>query len=143
MRNMGRAAALVAVVGMPMVAYALARACVTMWEGRNPASLADAGVALEDGLVFLAAAIGAAIATYLAMTGYAMLLGAAWRGGRSIPRAVASLAPAGWTRVTATALGLTLSAGLAAPALASEADATPAPSAGWVTAPVSVVIDPE
>ena len=100
------------------------------------------GLALEDGLTLLAASVGAAIAAYLALTGYAMLLGAAWRGGRAIPSALAALAPRGWTRVTATALGLSMSAGLAVPALAAEGGATHAPSAGWVAAPVSVMSTP-
>ena len=105
-------------------------------------SLADAGAALDDGLTLLAATVGATVAAYLALTGYAMLLGAAWRGGRSIPRALAALAPHGWTRVTATALGLSMSAGLAGPALAAEGGSTHVPSAGWVAAPVSVVANP-
>lgn len=141
MRSIGRAAALVAVVGMPMVAYALTRVAVSISQGMDSASLADASVAVEDGLTLLAAVVGAAIASYLALTGYAMLVGAAWRGGRAIPKALASLAPAGWTRVTATALGLSLSAGLAAPALAAETGSAHVPSAGWVDAPVSVVVD--
>ena len=141
MRSIGRAAALVAVVGMPAVAYALTRVAVSISQGMDSASLADASVAVEDGLTLLAAVVGAAIASYLALTGYAMLVGAAWRGGRAIPRALASLAPAGWTRVTATALGLSLSAGLAAPALAAETGSAHVPSAGWVDAPVSVVVE--
>jgi len=142
MRSIGRAAALVAVVGMPAIAYVLARVTVSMWEGMDSASLADAGVALEDGVTLLAAAVGTAVAFYLALTGYAMLLGALWRGGRAIPRAIAAIAPQGWTRVTATALGLSMSAGLAAPALAAEGGSTHVPSPGWVAAPVSVVVDP-
>jgi hypothetical protein len=126
---------------MPAIAYVLARITVSMWGGLDSASLADAGVALEDGLTLLAAAVGATVAAYLALTGYAMLLGAAWRGGRAIPKALASLAPHGWTRVTATALGLSMSAGLAVPALAAEGGATHVPSAGWVAAPVSVGVD--
>lgn len=141
MRSIGRAAALVAVMGMPAIAYVLARVTVSMWEGMDSASLADAGVALEDGLTLLAAAVGTAVAAYLALTGYAMLLGALWRGGRAIPRAIASLAPQGWTRVTATALGLSMSAGLAAPALAAEGGSTHVPSPGWVAAPVSLVTE--
>jgi hypothetical protein len=89
MRSIGRAVDLVAVLGMPVIAYALAQVTVSMWEGLDSASLADAGVALEDGLTLLAAAVGAIIAAYLALTGYAMLLGAAWRGGRAIPKALA------------------------------------------------------
>ncbi len=138
MRSIGRAAALVAVLGMPAIAYVFARVAISMWAGMDSSSLADASVAVEDGLALLAATVGATIAAYLALTGYAMLLGCAWRGGRGIPRALASLAPHGWTRVTATALGLSLSAGLAAPALAADAGSTQAPSAGWAAAPISV-----
>ena len=141
MRSIGRAVALVAVLGMPVIAYVLARVTVSMWDGLDSASLADAGVALEDGLTLLAAAVGTTIAAYLALTGYAMLLGAAWRGGRAIPKALASLAPHGWTRVTATALGLSMTAGFAVPALATEGGTTHVPSAGWVAAPVSVGVD--
>lgn len=141
MRSIGRAVALVAVLGMPAIAYVLARVTVSTWEGLDSASLADAGVALEDGLTLLAGAVGATVAAYLALTGYAMLFGAAWRGGRAIPRALASLAPHGWTRVTVTALGLSMSAGLAVPALATEGGTTQVPSAGWVAAPASVAND--
>jgi hypothetical protein len=126
---------------MPVIAYVLARVTVSLWEGPDSASLADAGVALESGLTLLAAAVGAAVAAYLALTGYAMLLGAAWRGGRAIPKALVSLAPHGWTRVTATALGLSMTAGLAVPALATEGGIMQVPSAGWVAAPASVGID--
>lgn len=142
MKSIGRAAALVAVLGMPVIAYVLARASVSVWEGMGPASSADASVALEDGLVLLAAAAGAAIAAYLALTGYAMLLGAAWRGGRAIPKALTAMAPHGWTRVTATALGLTMSAGLAGPAFAAEGGSMPFPSPGWVDPPVAVAAEP-
>ncbi len=141
MRSIERAAALITVLGMPVIAYGLALMAVSMWEAMDSTTLADAGLALEDGLALLAAAIGASIAGYLALTGYAMLLGAAWRGGRAIPKALAAIAPHGWTRVTAAALGLTISAGLAAPALAAEAGSIQAPSAGWVAAPVSVPTD--
>ncbi|NYI40805.1 LysM peptidoglycan-binding domain-containing protein [Demequina lutea] len=142
MRSIGRAVALVAVGGMPAIAYVLGRVAVVMWEGMHPAYVADAGVALEDGLTLLAAAVGATIAAYLALTGYAMLLGAVWRGGRAIPRALTAFSPQGWTKVTATALGLSMSAGLAAPALAADGGSTQGTSAGWVAAPVSVVADP-
>jgi len=141
MRSIGRAVALVAVLGMPVIAYVLARVTVSLWEGPDSASLADAGVALENGLTLLAAAVGAAVAAYLALTGYAMLLGAAWRGGRAIPKALASLAPHGWTQVTDTALGLSMTAGLAVPALDTEGGTTQVPSAGWVAAPASVGVD--
>lgn len=141
MRSIGRAVALAAVLGMPVIAFILARVTVSLWGGLDSASLADAGVALEGGLTLLAAAAGAAIAAYLALTGYAMLLGAVWRGGRAIPKALASVAPHGWTRVTATALGISMSAGLSIPALATEGGATHVPSAGWVVAPVAMVVD--
>jgi hypothetical protein len=126
---------------MPVIASVLANVTVSLWEALDSASLADAGVALENGLTLLAAAVGATVAAYLALTGYAMLLGAAWRGGRAIPKALASLAPHGWTRVTATALGLSMSAGLAVPALAIDVGTTQVSSAGWVAAPVSVGAD--
>lgn len=142
MRSIGRAAALVVVVGMPVVAYALAATAFALWEGLGSSSAADAGTALEDGLALLAAASGTVIAAYLGLTGYAMLLGAAWRGGRAIPKTLVAIAPRGWTRVTAIALGLTMSAGLATPALAADADSTPGLSAGWVAAPAAVVVEP-
>lgn len=62
MRSIGRAAALVVVVGMPVVAYALAATAFALWEGLGSSSAADAGAALEDGLALLAAASGAVIA---------------------------------------------------------------------------------
>lgn len=143
MRNIGRAAALITVLGMPALAYALASIAFQLWSGRDSVSLADASFVVEDGLAVFAAVAGASIACYLALTGYAMILGSLWRGGRGIPRALAALAPRGWTHVTATALGLSLSAGLAAPALAAEAGSTHGQSAGWVDAPVAAFIAPD
>jgi len=137
MRIIERAAALFTVLAMPVVAWALARSAAAMWTGLMSTPIADAEFALEDGLALCAATLGAAIAAYLALTGYAMILGAVARRGRAVPRALAALAPSGWTRVTATALGLSLSAGFAGPALAAQSGASPSVSAGWVDAPVS------
>lgn len=146
MRIVERAAALTTVLAMPAVAYGLGGAAVSLWEGMRSSS-ADAGVALEYGLALAASGVGTVIAAYLALTGYAMLIGtliatvARWgsRGRRrtTIPRALAALAPAGWTRITATALGVTLSAGLAGPAFAADADSSPSMGPGWVDAPVA------
>ncbi len=122
MRIMKGLAAWAAVLGMPAVAWVLARTAWALWDGRGPVAPVDDLVAMG------AACIGAAVAGYLAMTGWAMLLGALVRGGRSVPRSVAALAPVSWQRVTATALGVTMSAGLAAPALASQPSA---PHVGW------------
>ncbi len=122
MQIIGRLAAWAAVLGMPVVAWVLARTARALWDGRGAATQVDDLVAVG------AACIGAAVAGYLAATGWAMLLGALVRGGRAVPRSLAALAPVSWQRVTATALGLTMSAGLAAPALASQPSA---PQAGW------------
>jgi nucleoid-associated protein YgaU len=122
MHIMGRVAAWGAVLGMPLVAWALARTAMTLWAGRG------AVIQVEDLVAMGAAGLGTAVAGYLAVTGWAMLLGALARGGRSLPRSVAALAPVSWQRVTATALGVTMSAGLAAPALASQPSA---PHVGW------------
>lgn len=122
MRIMGRMAAWAAVLGMPAVAWVLTRSAWALWDGRGAATQVDDLVAMG------AACVGAAVAGYLAMTGWAMLLGALVRGGRTVPRSVAALAPLSWQRVTATALGMTMSAGLAAPALASQPSA---PEVGW------------
>jgi len=141
MRIIERAAALFTVLAMPVVAWALARSAAAMWTTWGSTPLADAELVLEDGLALCAATVGAAIATYLALTGYAMILGAVARRGRAIPRALAALAPSGWTRVTATALGLSLSAGFAGPALAAQSGTCPTLGAGWVGAPASASSD--
>ncbi len=122
MRIMGRVAAWVAVLGMPVMAWALARAAWALWDGRG------AVLQVDDLVAMGAAGIGAAVAGYLAMTGGAMLLAALVRGGRSVPRSVATLAPVSWQRVMAAALGVTMSAGLASPALAGQPSA---PQVGW------------
>jgi len=139
MSIMNRIAAWIAVAAMPAVAWGLGHTAHAMWEGRGPVLL------VEDLVALAAAAAGAAVASYLAVTGIAMMVGAAVRGGRSIPRAVSALAPASWRRVTATALGLSMSAGLATPALAIT---PPTPHVGWSdsvaasTAPASSLSTP-
>ena len=122
MRIIGRLAAWVAVVGMPAVAWVLAQIAWALWDGR------EAVVHVDDLMAMGAAGFGAVVAGYLAATGWAMVLGALLRGGRSVPRSIATLAPASWQRVTATALGVTMSAGLGAPALATQSEA---PQVGW------------
>ena len=143
MRIVERAAALVTVLAMPVLAWTLAQKAEQMWNAFEATPGADAGFALEDGIALGAATFGAAIASYLALTGYAMLLGALVRGGRAVPRALSALAPAGWTKVTATALGLSLSAGLAGPAFAAESAPVPHLGVGWVDAPAAVMASPE
>lgn len=122
MQIMRRLTAWVAMLGMPAVAWALAVTVRTLWNGRG-------AVAQVDDLVAMGAAgIGAAVAGYLTATGWAMLAGALLRGGRSLPRPVAVLAPVSWQRITAIALGLGMSAGFGASALASQPSA---PHVGW------------
>ncbi len=122
MRIMSRIAAWIAVLGLPAVAWALARTAWALWEGRGTAAAVDNLVAMG------AAGIGAVAAGYLAITGWAMLLGAVLHGGRAVPRFVAALAPPSWQRVTATALGISMTAGVAGPALASSSTT---PHVGW------------
>ena len=122
MVTIGRLAAWVAVLGMPGAAWALAHIAWALWSGRGAVMQVDDLVAMG------AAGCGAVVAGYLAATGWAMVLGTLVRGGRSVPRAVAAFAPASWRRVTATALGLTMSAGLGAPALATRSEM---PHVGW------------
>ncbi|MCB2413579.1 LysM peptidoglycan-binding domain-containing protein [Demequina sp. TTPB684] len=122
MKIIGRLAAWLAVLGMPGVAWVLGNTAWALWQGR------EAVLQVDDLMAMGAAGFGAAVASYLAATGWAMVLGALVRGGRAVPRSIAALAPASWQRVAATALGLTMSAGLAAPALAAQSEA---PSVGW------------
>ncbi len=137
MRFLGRLGALSTILAMPAVAWALARAALALW-----ARVADApGGAwfVEDGISFAAAAGGACVAGYLALTGYAMLLGALARGGRAIPSALLRCAPGSWRRMTVFALGLGMSAGVAGPALAAEASAPAGP--GWADSPVAAAME--
>lgn len=122
MRIIARSAAWFAVLGMPAVAWALARTAWALWGGSGDA------VRVDDLVAMGAAGTGAAVAGYLAMTGWAMLLAALVQGGRAVPRSVAALAPVSWQRVTATALGITMSVGLSAPALALQPST---PHGGW------------
>jgi hypothetical protein len=136
MRIMSRWAAWAALLGMPAVAWALTRSAWALWDGR------EAAVQVEDFVAVGAACVGAAVAGYLATTAWAMLLSALVRGGRTVPRAVAALAPVPWQRVAATALGITMGAGLASPALASQpSDPHPNwgdPVAGQTVSPAQV-----
>ncbi|PKQ19018.1 MAG: hypothetical protein CVT68_00555 [Actinobacteria bacterium HGW-Actinobacteria-8] len=122
MRIISRWAAWVAVLGMPAVAWALTRSAWALWDARGEAAQ------VEDLMAVGAACGGAAVAGYLATTAWAMLLSALIRGGRTVPRSVTALAPVSWQRVTATALGITMSAGVATPALASQPSD---PHVGW------------
>ncbi len=131
---MGRFAAWAAVVAMPAVSWALARTVGALWEARA------AVVQVDDLVAMGAAGFGAAVAGYLAVTGWAMVFGALLRGGRSLPRSMAVLAPTSWQRITATALGLTVSAGIAAPALASPSTA---PHVGWSEPAIAHTVGPE
>jgi LysM repeat protein len=133
MRIIGRLAVWVALLGMPGVAWVLAHIAWALWDGRGVA------VQVDDLVAMGAAGCGAAVAGYLAVTGWAMMLGALVRGGRSIPRTVSALVPASWQRVTATALGLTMSAGFGAPALATQSEAPPV---GWSEPVASQQLDP-
>lgn len=122
MHIIGRMIAWVAVLAMPGVTWGLGHMALALWNAQGP-------VARVDDLVTVgSAAIGAVVAGYLTLTGGAMLIGAAVRGGRAIPRSIAAFAPSSWQRVTAAALGVTLSAGLTAPALASSPTS---PHVGW------------
>lgn len=131
MRIIGRILAWTAMLAMPGLTWVLAHTALTLWNGQGQ-------VARVDELVVVGAATtGAVVAGYLTVTGGAMLIGAALRGGRAIPRSIATLAPTSWQRVTATALGVTMSAGLAGPALASSATS---PHVGWSEHPVAETV---
>ena len=125
MRIVSRLTAVIVVGAMPVLAWVLARAAWSMWWGWDDAWRVDDLVALG------AAGLGAVVASYLALTGYAMVFGTVVRGGRTLPRMVASLAPESWRRVTATALGVGLVTGVAGPALAAESTT---PHVGWTSA---------
>lgn len=137
MRIIRRAAALGVIGVMPGVALALADATLTLWRGMTGAWFIDDAVTLG------AAAIGTAVATYLSLTGYAMLVGAIARGGRGVPSAVARWAPGSWRRLAAFALGVGMTSGLAGPAFAADAGAgsagLPGPVVGAAPAAVAVV----
>lgn len=127
-----RLAAWVTMLAMPLAAWHLARTAWGVWESW------PALWSVEDAVGLAAAAVGAAVAAYLSLTGLAMLAGAAWRGGAAIPRRIAALAPGSWQRVASVALGVGLSSGLAGPALA----AVEPPSPGWVEPAATASAEP-
>ena len=122
MRIIARVAASVAVLSMPLAAWQLAGISASLGSAWGPASTID------DAVTIGAAGFGAAVSAYLAITGYALMIGALARGGRSLPQSIAALTPTAWQRITATALGVTMSAGLASPALAEQPSTT---QVGW------------
>ena len=125
---LGRLGAWVLLAAMPCGAYALAK--VALWQWENWSALWD----VDDALALVAAAVGAVVAGYLALSALVMVTAAALRKGRVIPARARGLAPAAWQRVAAVALGIGLSSGVAVPAMASMQ--TP-PGFGWADAPVT------
>lgn len=125
---LGRLGAWVLLAAMPCGAYALAK--VALWQWENWPALWD----VDDALALVAAAVGAVVAGYLALSALVMITAAALRKGRVIPARARALAPAAWQRVAAVALGIGLSSGVAVPAMASIQ--TP-PGFGWADAPVT------
>ncbi len=125
---LGRLGAWVLLAAMPCGAYALAK--VALWQWENWPALWD----VDDALALVAAAVGAVVAGYLALSALVMVTAAALRKGRVIPARARALAPAAWQRVAAVALGIGLSSGVAVPAMASMQ--TP-PGFGWADAPVT------
>lgn len=125
---LGRLGAWVLLAAMPCGAYALAK--VALWQWENWPALWD----VDDALALVAAAVGALVAGYLALSALVMVTAAALRKGRVIPARARALAPAAWQRVAAVALGVGLSSGVAVPAMASIQ--TP-PGFGWADAPAT------
>ncbi len=128
------AAAIVAL--MPVGAWALGRLALSL-----AAESAQPGVGPEAFIAPVVVGIGAVACAYLTLSALAMIASAITG---VVPRAVAALAPHAWRRLVATAAGLTLSAGIAVPAVATDAgpgwtgqvsatatDASP----GWASSP--------
>ncbi len=124
--TVGRIGAWMVLAVMPCGAYALAQ--VTLWQWRSWPLVWD----VDDALTLVAAALGAAVAAYLTLSAVVMVVAAATRRGRTIPARARALAPVAWQRVTAVALGIGLSSGVAVPAFASTQSP---PGLGWADAP--------
>jgi nucleoid-associated protein YgaU len=123
-----RIGAWVLLVAMPCGAYALANAA--LWQWRNWPEVWD----VDDALALAAAALGAAVASYLTVSALVMVAAAALRQGRAIPVRARAIAPVAWQKVTAVALGIGLSSGVAVPAMASSQIP---PGLGWADAPAT------
>lgn len=124
--TVGRIGAWMVLAVMPCGAYALAQ--VALWQWRSWPLVWD----VDDALTLVAAALGAAVAAYLTLSAVVMVVAAATRRGRTIPARARALAPVAWQRVTAVALGIGLSSGVAVPAFASTQSP---PGLGWADAP--------
>jgi len=113
-------------MAMPLAGIALAQYAQRSWQTWPTLWTVD------DALGLVCALVGALVASYLALSGWMLVLVAVARRGRAIPAALRACTPVAWQRVTSVALGLGLSSGLAVPAGA----ATTPPDVGWVdTAP--------
>ncbi|WP_143338016.1 LysM peptidoglycan-binding domain-containing protein [Demequina sp. NBRC 110054] len=110
---MNRVTAASTVIAMPAAAWALGRLATDL-----AGEMGSPGAEVESLIAPAIVAIGAATCGYLAATA-AIMLAAALTG--TIPRWAAALAPRAWRRTVATAAGVSLTTGLAAPALAVDA----------------------
>ena len=109
-----RIASWMAVAGMPVLAWVLAGVA------RYHASLSGPEWQIDNAVALVGAAVGAAIAAYLACFGVVSAV-AGLVAPRWWERRMAPWAPVTWRRVTAAALGLTLSAAAAGPTWAATA----------------------
>ncbi len=126
-----RLGAWLALGAMPIAAWSLAEVA------RAQAALVGPAWRIEEAVTLVAAGAGAALAASLTLYSLVALVAALARSSSWEPRLV-PFAPPAWRRITATALGLGLSASLAAPAWSVPAD----DEGGTLATPVSIAWAP-
>ncbi|WP_062078100.1 LysM peptidoglycan-binding domain-containing protein [Demequina globuliformis] len=127
--GLGRTGAVLTLAGAPAAVVFAAAAGRALW-----ADVAGRPLAMADLVVLAACAVCAAIGTYLTVAALAI---AASTGSERLRAAVAKVTPQAWRRVVSAALGVGLSAGVAAPGFATVDEAPD--QAGWLAQPTASV----
>lgn len=119
-----------AISTMPFIGWWAGGLALDSWRGHSGYWTVD--------LLFAAAgaSIAAVVAAYLALTSAVMIASAATRQ-LAFTRFASAIAPAAWRKVTATALGVGLSTGIALPSFATQEDPADSLHIGWAPPPVA------
>ncbi len=117
---------------MPLATWQLARDTASHASAINWSAWAP-----DQVMVVAVGILGALLGAHLTLASCALIAARVLH----LPRQwFTTFVPSGWRKVAATALGVSLATGTAAPALASEAEAE-VTAAGWTPTPYSAVID--